>query len=249
METAVIKFHHSEILTAKENGKVYVALKPIVDGMGLEWARQSDKVKSDDRFNYRLMYMVAKDGKTREMGSLRLDQLAGFLYSINPNKVKAELKDKIIAFQKETFNVINDYWNKGYVSKSGDAPMSSEITQALTIMAQGIQSLAKNQEIMLELMRSQKASVQNVTYNKTTEVTLRDDFASKSEEAFVDAVFEILADNQGGLGQSEILRKLGRLKSDRAGRRLLMKYNKTYWKIAPGANNSYIYTLLDEETA
>ncbi len=53
-------------------------------------------------------------GGTQVMISLSLYTLPAYLYSINPNKVRKDLRDRIIAFQSETFKVINEYWHKGY---------------------------------------------------------------------------------------------------------------------------------------
>jgi len=114
MQNGIIEFMGSKLLTACDelSGIVYVAMKPLIIGMGLNWDTQNEKLKNDSRFNYTLMGMVGIDNKNREMGVLAVDHLPAFLYSINPNKVRKDLRDTIIAFQNETFGVINDYWNK-----------------------------------------------------------------------------------------------------------------------------------------
>ena len=116
IEMGIIPYKGSEIVTTSINGVVYVAMKPFVDAMGLNWDTQNEKLKMDDRFNYTLKGIVAKDGKNREMMCLEVYQLPAFLYSINPNKVRKDLKNKIIAFQSETFKVINEYWNSKEVT-------------------------------------------------------------------------------------------------------------------------------------
>jgi hypothetical protein len=44
---------------------------------------------------------------------LPLSKLNGWLFSINPNKVKPEVKEKLIEYKKECFNVLNNYFNNG----------------------------------------------------------------------------------------------------------------------------------------
>ena len=44
---------------------------------------------------------------------LPLKKLNGWLFSINPEKVRADLKDKIIQYQDECFIVLYEYWHKG----------------------------------------------------------------------------------------------------------------------------------------
>jgi len=111
--TALIPFHNNELVTANIDGTVYVAMKPIVEAMGLNWKTQMRKLKSDSRWCHMTIPYETKGGM-QEMLSLDAYQLPAYLYTINPNKLKPELRDTIITFQKETFKVINDYWNKGY---------------------------------------------------------------------------------------------------------------------------------------
>ena len=144
MQTGIIQFHGNELLSVREpNGKIYIAMKPIVEGMGLEWSRQSKKIKEDGRFNCVHKYMVGIDGKNREMLSMEFGSLPAFLYSINPNKVREDLKEKILAFQQETFNVINNYWNNKFTVKTEP---SQELLMENYQMAKEIIAL-KNREI------------------------------------------------------------------------------------------------------
>jgi transglutaminase-like putative cysteine protease len=112
MQSHIITFHGTELLTAQDDsGKVYVAMKPIIEGMGLSWGNQSQKLVEDERYSV-IRIPFATEGGVQEMLCLAADQLPAFLYSINPNKVRKDLREKIIAFQRETFAVINDYWNR-----------------------------------------------------------------------------------------------------------------------------------------
>jgi hypothetical protein len=47
------------------------------------------------------------------MGCLPLKKLNGWLFSINPEKVRADIRDKLIQYQEECFTVLHDYWTKG----------------------------------------------------------------------------------------------------------------------------------------
>ncbi|BAN98009.1 hypothetical protein E05_32430 [Plautia stali symbiont] len=57
--------------------------------------------------------MVAEDGKSRKMLCLPLRKLAGWLQTINPSKVKSEIRDKVVQYQEECDDVLYDYWTKG----------------------------------------------------------------------------------------------------------------------------------------
>ena len=132
LQTALIDFQDSKLLTAYEEntGKTYVALKPIVEGMGLDWKSQYAKVKEDKRYGVITIPYRTKGG-TQEMVSLDADHLPAFLYSINPNRVRKDLRDRIIAFQRETFQVINDYWRKKRLESCADPKQIEELKRQL----------------------------------------------------------------------------------------------------------------------
>lgn len=46
---------------------------------------------------------------------LALHKLAGWLHTISPNKVKAEIRDKVIQYQEECDDVLYEYWTTGEV--------------------------------------------------------------------------------------------------------------------------------------
>ncbi|MCO0991262.1 phage antirepressor Ant, partial [Escherichia coli] len=51
--------------------------------------------------------------KLRKLLCLPLKKLNGWLFSINPEKVRADIRDKLIQYQEECFTVLHDYWTKG----------------------------------------------------------------------------------------------------------------------------------------
>lgn len=111
-----VPFHGANLLIVEYNGQPYTPMKPIVDGMGLDWKSQFVKLK--DRFDSTMVEIttVANDGKERLMICLPVRKLAAWLYSIHANKVKAELRDKVITYQNECDDVLWDYWTRGQTS-------------------------------------------------------------------------------------------------------------------------------------
>lgn len=110
-------FNGAQLLIVDFNHQPYVPMKPIVEGMGLAWQAQFDKLKQ--RFASTIMEImtIANDGKERSMICLPLRKLPAWLYSVHSNKVKPELRDKVIMYQNECDDVLWDYWMKGQISK------------------------------------------------------------------------------------------------------------------------------------
>ncbi|EBX6492308.1 phage antirepressor Ant [Salmonella enterica subsp. enterica serovar Alachua] len=114
VNTSYVPFNGQQIITAISAGVAYVAMKPIVENLGMSWSTQQTKLmKQLQKFNCVHMNMVAADGKLRKLLCLPLKKLNGWLFSINPEKVRADIRDKLIQYQEECFTVLHDYWTKG----------------------------------------------------------------------------------------------------------------------------------------
>lgn len=114
VNTSYVTFNGQQIITAMAAGVAYVAMKPIVENLGMSWSTQQTKLmKQISKFNCVHMNMVAADGKLRKLLCLPLKKLNGWLFSINPEKVRDDIRDKLIQYQEECFTVLHDYWTKG----------------------------------------------------------------------------------------------------------------------------------------
>jgi len=146
-----VPFHGDTVVLVGKGNEPYVAMKPIVANMGLDWNTQW--VKLSDKFSSTvgIIPTVAEDGKTRDMICLPLRKLAAWLYSISPNKVAPELRDKIIQYQEECDEVLWSYWTKGAAVRPGAITITQQI------------SLSKHRLALLkELMRSRNRSMRDL---------------------------------------------------------------------------------------
>ena len=107
-----VKFNGQTVLTVKVNGRPYAAVKPIAENIGLDWKSQYQKIKDDQRWED-ITIPLETSGGIQEMFCLPLEQLHGWLFSISPAKVRHEIRDIVIKYQKECFVVLHDYWTKG----------------------------------------------------------------------------------------------------------------------------------------
>lgn len=105
-----VDFYDDQLTVVNHNGEPYVAMRPIVDNMGLDWKAQHRKVKARFESTVTILTTVAEDGKSREMICLPLRKLFGWLMTISPNKVKPEIKDNIIRYQNECDDVLWQHW-------------------------------------------------------------------------------------------------------------------------------------------
>ena len=109
-----ISFYGKQIMTTEVNGEHYVAMKPVCENIGLDWSAQLKRIKRhlvlDSTMS--VMDMVAEDGRSRKMVMLPLKSIHGWLFSVNENRVYPEIKERLIIYQKECFDVLHEYWTK-----------------------------------------------------------------------------------------------------------------------------------------
>lgn len=110
-----VSFNNQTITAFMHNDTPVVALKPICENMGLQWEAQLKRIKRHPVLNstMSIMDMVAEDGKNREMICLPLSMLNGWLFGIDSNRVKPEIKDTVIAYQEKCFKVLADHFGMG----------------------------------------------------------------------------------------------------------------------------------------
>ncbi|WP_238332887.1 phage antirepressor N-terminal domain-containing protein, partial [Mannheimia haemolytica] len=112
--TQTLSFYGSDLITLKVEDVIYTAVRPIVDALGLSWGSQQRKLEnSKEKFSCTHMKTTGSDGKTYEMLCMPIKKLNGWLFSINPEKVRVDLKEKVICYQEECFEALYNYWHLG----------------------------------------------------------------------------------------------------------------------------------------
>jgi len=106
--TQEINFYGDLLTVAIVGNTPYVALKPITDYLGVDWDAQRQRVQRDEvlKDESRLIQATGADGKLYKMTCLPLEYLPGYLFGINASRVKSELKEKIIRYQRECFRIL-----------------------------------------------------------------------------------------------------------------------------------------------
>jgi hypothetical protein len=110
-QEALLDIYGVNIITVYEGGQIWVALKPIVEALGLDWSSQRSKINRLKEEGVAISpHPVKTNGGTQKMLFIRLEDLPIYLYSINISKVKPEIKPKLLKFKRETAEVIRNYW-------------------------------------------------------------------------------------------------------------------------------------------
>ncbi|HCT3325334.1 TPA: phage antirepressor N-terminal domain-containing protein [Enterobacter cloacae] len=95
MKSIHVNFHGTELFVIEHNGEPYTPMKPIVEGMGLDW--KSQLVKINKRFSKGMVVItIPSAGGNQRMICLPLRKFAAWLNSISANKVKPELRNRVL---------------------------------------------------------------------------------------------------------------------------------------------------------
>ncbi|OOR87086.1 phage antirepressor N-terminal domain-containing protein [Moraxella bovis] len=109
-----VNFHNQSLLTLQKDGIAYVAMKPICENIGLNWDAQRQRINRDEVLAQGTVIITAPTkGGLQEMLCLPIHYLNGWLFGVDTNRVKAEIKDKLITYKKECYQALFDYWNNG----------------------------------------------------------------------------------------------------------------------------------------
>lgn len=112
-----VQFHGSTIFIVTHKGEPYAPMRPIIEGMGLRWAAQTVKLNSNrERWGVSMIETPTTSG-IQDTLCMLVRKLPAFFASINPNKVRSELRDRIRLYQDECDDALWNYWTKGQATR------------------------------------------------------------------------------------------------------------------------------------
>lgn len=108
MHALTVTFHGTELYAFRDGDTVLVALKPIVEGMGLSWHGQLERVKRDLllREGIRMIRIPSKKGP-QDTACLPLDLIHGWFFKIESGRIKdQDVRHKVLLYQRECYDVL-----------------------------------------------------------------------------------------------------------------------------------------------
>ena len=95
-----------------EGGEVYVPIRPICDTLGVQWAAQRKRITRDAVLQDELVNVSVSvtdtQGQTqnRVVSCLPLKYLNGWLFGINADRVNPAVRDRLIRYQRDCYEVL-----------------------------------------------------------------------------------------------------------------------------------------------
>ena len=144
-----VPFRGDTIDAVQDEQGVWVGVRRVCDSFGLSSNGQIEKLKNKPWATGKIIVSVAEDGKTRELYCLHLDALPMWLGNIDTGRVKPEVRDKLIAYQKEAARVLRDH----FFGRQQPSPQPVDLNTVCTVVAMAVQSaMAPFSDIIRELV-------------------------------------------------------------------------------------------------
>lgn len=108
-----IDFHGDDLIAFEREGEWFVALKPIVEAMGLDWSGQRQRIHRDPILSEGAGMIPSPFGRGGEQEALclRLDLINGWLFTIDSSRIKDEsVRDKVLMYQRECYRVLFEHF-------------------------------------------------------------------------------------------------------------------------------------------
>ena len=115
-QVVTVDFHGQPMIAVKNGDEIHVAMKPIAEAIGLQWEAQYKRIKRHPVMTTCMSVMdiqMPGDDQRREVATLPLKMLNGWLFGIDANRVKPESRAKLIEYQRECFDVLWQYFSEG----------------------------------------------------------------------------------------------------------------------------------------
>ncbi|MCA9938203.1 MAG: ORF6C domain-containing protein [Anaerolineales bacterium] len=119
-EKAVIFYDDQVVAVRLPNDEIFVPIRPICDAMGLNWSGQRQRIQRNPVLSEVLQIVrLSRDntsGGNPNVLCMPLDYLNGWLFGIDANRVRPEIRDRLIRYQKECYRILTQAFQKQEVT-------------------------------------------------------------------------------------------------------------------------------------
>lgn len=115
-QIVTVNFRGDQLYGFENDDGVFVALKPIVESMGVDWSSQLQRVKRDPILSQGMVMMTTPFGRggAQEQVCLKMELVNGWLFTIDSSRIKDEaVREKVILYQRECYGVLFKHFYKG----------------------------------------------------------------------------------------------------------------------------------------
>lgn len=159
-----VPFYEDNLPLALVDDIPYVAIRPIAQFLGLDWSAQYRRTQRDDILaeDMRQIIMTTANGKHRNMVSIPLELLPGWLFGITESRAtKPEYAAKIRRYRRECFRVLWRAYQTDLAPAFSAHPQPGDSSTLLQVRGLGlaVAQLAEQQIEMQEQINAVDAKI------------------------------------------------------------------------------------------
>ena len=146
-----VNFHGDTLDCVQDGGTVLVSIRRVCEWLGVDHARQIEKLKNKPWAVVDLKSMTGPDGKNYATSCISLDSLPMWLATIEPSRVRPNMSAKLEVYQRECAKVLRDHFfgaPKEFDPSAIIQAVQLGVTTAIQTALSSVQSL---QEQILDL--------------------------------------------------------------------------------------------------
>lgn len=217
-KTETIPFHGSELIARRgADDDYYVALKPLCEGMGIDYTAQYRRLNRQPWAVTAMMATTGSDGKTYNMFGINRKTLTMWLATIDTSRLKDDtVKTNIVTYQQECAEALDSYFHDGAAVRELPGDTDDDLIARALVAAQRkiedrerrlaearqqVNQLTSEVDTQLNVIREQQPyaalGAKFVATNGT--MTIRDasrNFSELDKTMTMTRVFQILRDNE-----------------------------------------------------
>jgi hypothetical protein len=153
-EIVTVNFRGDQLYGFRADDGVFVALKPIVEAMGMDWSAQYRRVQRDPILHEGIAIMATPFGRggDQETICIKMELVNGWLFTIDSSRIKDDaVREKVILYQRECYSVLHNHFaGKKQPLEDGElepdsSPTFAERLRAVTEARQTFDTMAARQ--------------------------------------------------------------------------------------------------------
>jgi hypothetical protein len=145
---------------------VYVPLRPICDYLGLDWSAQYRRINRDEVLADAAISVAitatdirARGTKTSAMLCLPLKFLNGWLFGVSAGRVKDELRERVIRYQRECYDVLAQAFQSPAARPDASSTLMQVREMGLAIVRMAEEQMEFDRRLAVQEGRMEQAAV------------------------------------------------------------------------------------------
>lgn len=153
------------ITAFKKDETFYVPIKPICTALGIDDRAQRTKIQEDTFLAPVgvLSTSTGADNRLYEMYCLPLFVIPGWLFSINPNNVAPEAKEKVRKYQWECYGVLYRHFFGDFIESTTMGVKAREIKDEIAAARESLEANRKQEKEIKGKIRELELQYEEVT--------------------------------------------------------------------------------------